>query len=108
MSEREMLAEHGTELVKLKPSSVVQAAQADMRRRERNAVEAQTDTPSYEQFAFHRDHVRKAVDPQDLLIRALMEPGRGLASAKYNTRLIYGDAGVLLAAIHSIRERAIE
>ncbi len=108
MNERVMLADHGTELMRLKPSNLVQAAEADIRKRQRNAVEAQTDRPCYEHFAFHRDHVRKATDVQDLLIRALMEPGRGLASSKYNTRLIYADAGTLLAAIHSIRERTIE
>lgn len=103
MSEREMLQEHGTEILKLKPSSLLQAAHADLRRRERNAVEAREGGLSYEQFAFHRAHVRKAADAQDLLVRALMEPGRGLASAKYNTRLIYGDGSTLLAAIHLAR-----
>lgn len=94
-----MLAEHGTELMVLKPASLVKAAEADLARRMRNAHEAGGQHPSYEQFAFHRSHVRKAVDAQDLLIRALMEPGLGLASAKYNTRLIYSNGGLLRKAI---------
>lgn len=104
MSERTMLEDHGTALMILKPSSLVQAAQADMRRRERNASEAQTDNPSYEPFAFHRTHVRKAVDAEDLLVRALMEPGLGRTSGKYNTRLIYSNGELLLKAIHLTRE----
>lgn len=102
--ERNMLAEHGTELMKLKPSSLLQAAEADLKRRRRNAAAADAfGTASYEQFAFHRSHVRKAMDAEDLLVRALMEPGLGLASGKYNTRLIYGDGGALLEAIYLAR-----
>jgi hypothetical protein len=102
-----MLEDHGTMLMVLKPSSLVQAAQADMRRRARNAETAKTlGTQSYEPFAFHRTHVRKAVDAEDLLVRALMEPGLGRASGKYNTRLIYSNGELLLKAIHLVRERS--
>jgi hypothetical protein len=108
MKEREMLADHGTKLMELKPSSLLQAAAADLRRRARNADEASADQPSYEQFAFHRSHVRKAVDPQDLLVRALMEPGLGMMSGKYNTRLIYSSGETLLKAIHLAAEQRVE
>lgn len=104
MTERTMLEDYGTMLMVLKPSSLVAAAQADMRRRARNADEAQTDRPSYEPFAFHRTHVRKAVDAEDLLVRALMEPGLGRASGKYNTRLIYSNGELLVKAIYLARE----
>jgi len=109
MSDRNMLAEHGTKLMELKPSSLLRAAQADLRRRERNTEEARAafGAASYEQFAFHRSHVRKATDPQDLLIRALMEPGLGLSSGKYNTRLIYSSGETLLKAIHLAGEGAV-
>lgn len=106
--QREMLAEHGTTLMLLKPSSLLQAAQADLKRRGRNAEEATADAPSYEQFAFHRSHVRKAADAHDLLIRALMEPGLGQASGKYNTRLIYGNGELLLKAIHLAADRLVD
>lgn len=105
MSDRNMLAEHGTKLMELKPSSLLKAAEADLRRRARNSEKDFGD--SYEHFAFHRKHVRKATDPQDLLIRALMEPGIGLSSGKYNTRLIYSSGETLLKAIHLASESAV-
>lgn len=105
-TDRNMLAEHGTELMVLKPSSLLQAARADIRRRQRNASKAHDGDLSFEQFAFHRAHVRKAADEQDLLVRALMQPGPGLASAKYNTRLIYSNGELLLKAIHLAGEKA--
>lgn len=105
--EREMLREHGTELMKLKPATIVQAAQADLKRKLRNAETGMQpfgySGQGYEHYAFHRRHVRRAVDVVDLLVRALMEPGPGLASAKYNTRLLYGDGGLILAAIKLAR-----
>src|SRR5678815_1353898 len=105
--EATMLADHGTELMVLKPSSLLQAAEADLKRRARNSDEAQTDAPSYEQFAFHRAHVRKAVDAHDLLVRALMEPGLGASSGKYNTRLIYSNGELLLRAIRLASESSV-
>lgn len=104
MSDRNMLQQYGTELMVLKPASLIQAARADLQRRARNAEER---AGSYEQFAFHRAHVRKAVDAHDLLVRALMEPGLGLASGKYNTRLIYSNGALLLKAIHLSAESGV-
>ena len=104
MSERNMLAEHGTPLMELKPSTVLQAAAEDIKRHTRNQHAAMLGELSFEHFAFHRKHVRKAVDARDLLIRALMEPGIGLSSAKYNTRLLYGNGALLKAAIELTRE----
>ncbi len=103
MSEREMLAEHGTQLMELKPSTVLQAAREDIKRHRRNREAAVMGECSFEHFAFHRMHVRKAADAESLLVRALMEPGLGLASAKYNTRLIYSDGNLLVAAIKLAR-----
>lgn len=103
MSEREMLAEHGTQLIELKPSTVLQAAAEDIRRHARNKEAASLGDASFEHFAFHRKHVRKAEDVESLLVRALMEPGLGLASAKYNTRLLYSDGALLKAAIDLLR-----
>ena len=103
MSEREMLAEYGTKLMELKPSTVLQAAREDVRRHARNKKAALSGDCSYEQFAFHRKHVRKATDALDLLVRAYVEPGVGQASAKYNTRLLYSDAALLQTAIDLAR-----
>lgn len=106
--ESEMLAAHGTELNALKPVNVLQAAQADFGRKRRNAEQAAYRDHSYEPYAFHRFHVRKAVDAGDLLVRALMDPQPGMASDKFNTRLIYGNGALLVAAIGLSREKAIE
>lgn len=97
-----MLADHGTKLMELKPSMVVQAAEEDIRRHRRNKQEAEFGGP-FEHFAFHRKHVRKAVDALDLLVRAYVEPGVGQASAKYNTVLLYSDERLLMAAIDLAR-----
>lgn len=100
MSMKNMMAEHGTLLMVLKPSSIVSTAEADLSRRKRNA---ETDAGTYEHYAFHRKHVKKAADAAELISLAAAEPGVGLSSAKYNTRLIYSDTDLLLAA----RELAI-
>lgn len=97
--------------MKLKPASVLAAARADISRRARNSEIARdrkgpVQTEGYALYAFHRTHVRKSADAQELLIRALMDPTEGLASDKYNTRLLYGDATLLLAAIHLTHEAA--
>lgn len=103
MSERDMLAKYGTLIASLSPTNVLQAARADMRRKVRNASAAKFSDPSYEHYAFHRKHVRKAVDAENLLVRALMEPDPGLTSDKFNTRLLYGDGALLYAAIRLAR-----
>lgn len=105
--DRNVLAEHGTELMTLKPRNILQAAEADIRRHRHNVDEAEMDHPSYEHYAFHRHHVRKAVDAGDLLVRALMDPLPGLWSGKFNTRLIYGNAALLLAAVRIAREQPL-
>lgn len=103
MSEREMLAKYGTLIASLSPANVLQAARADMRRKVRNASAAKFSDPSYEHYAFHRKHVRKAVDAEDLMTRALMDPSLGMTSDKFNTRLLYRDGALLFAAIQLAR-----
>lgn len=90
----------------LKPQNIVQAAEADMKRERRNQERAKLaknnislDGIGFEVYAFHRKHVRRALTAHDLMVLALMDPVDGLRSAKDNTRLIYGDAGLLLQAL---------
>lgn len=97
--DRDVLAEHGTELMTLRPSAVLSAAVADIKRCRFNAEEATTDSPAYEPYAFHRRHVRRSSDAQELLLYALMDPLPGLVSAKYNTRLLYGNGALLRQAL---------
>jgi len=88
----------------LKPQNLIQAAEADLRRRERN-VARHKGLPlggfglKTEQYAFHAPHVRRARDAKHLLEMALKRPGAASKSTKRNTRLIYGDAALLAHAI---------
>lgn len=86
----------------LKPQNIVQAAEADLRRRKHNTMEAQLDSPAYEPYAFHRAHVRRARDVKALLTLAIMCPAPGRTSDKHNTRMIYGDTALLVAALRSL------
>ena len=86
----------------LKPQNIIGAAQADIVRRSRNAIEAEHEAPAYETYAFHRAHVRRARDVKALLVLALMHPEPGRESGKRNTKMIYRNAGLLLAALRSL------
>jgi hypothetical protein len=84
----------------LRPQNIVQAAEADMKRGIRNAqqaAESKQFAPCYEEYAFHRKHVRKAKSAHDLMVLALMDPA--VKTKKANTAMIYGNATLLLAAI---------
>lgn len=83
----------------LKPQNIVQAAEADLRRATRNAEQAKYRDHSYEEYAFHRKHVRRARSAHDLMVLALMDPA--VKTIKSNTLMIYGNAGLLLSAIRS-------
>lgn len=90
--DRELLAEHGTRLMVLKPSSLVQAAHADLARKRRNKTPG---ISHYEHYAFHRTHVKRAQTVAELLALASAQPGLGACSTKINTRLIYSDVSLL-------------
>ena len=77
----------------------LQAAEADLQRRQRNNAEAKTYRPQYEQYAFHREHVRRSATVLDLIRLALMNPTLPTKRSKKNTRMIYGNAALLLEAI---------
>lgn len=91
-----LLERHGTQLVVLKPASVVEAAAADLRRRwqKQDGRSAQ-----FEPYAFHRAHVRVAANIADLIGRAIAGRSLGGGSGKRVTRLLYGDAALLQAAL---------
>lgn len=108
-AEREMLAEHGTQLMALRPSSIVATAREDLRRFERNRTRGQgmpghTLSDGYEPYAFHRKHVRKVIDVPALLALALSDPEPGLASGKYITRMLYADPELLRAAMRELED----
>lgn len=90
----------------LKPQNVLQAADADMRRKELN-----TDPSRYwpiEPYAFHRRHVRKAQTAVELVELAVANPKLGEKSAKRDTKLLYGDVDLLKQAAEIAREEGQE
>lgn len=101
-----ILQTHGTKLMELKPSSIWQAAMADLKRRERN----KNVVGDYERYAFHRDHVERAETANDLIRAAIKDIedaeaaevpviAKGRKSGKANTRLIYSNVELLKAAL---------
>lgn len=97
MSKIDVLEIHGTELATLKPRHVIQAAEADLKRISDNAVAFKIGD-SCHPYAFHRRHVRKAATVVELIEWALKENELGCASGKRNTRMIYRNTSLLLAA----------
>ncbi len=83
----------------LKPQNILQAADADLKRINRNKAEAEYSDPHYEHYAFHRTHVHMAKSARELMIFALMEPHAVGNTNKENMRLIYGNAQLLIEAI---------
>ncbi len=92
----DVLEEHGTKLMALKPSMVWRCAMDDLERRDRNKLAQHGD---YQQYAFHRRHVVKASTANDILRAAIEQPGLGQASGKKDTRLLYADVELLKAAL---------
>jgi hypothetical protein len=85
----------------LLPQKVLQAAEADLMRRIRNKACAQRGT--FELYAFHREHIRKAKTIRQLVVTALMQPELGMRSKKRNTRMLYGDGALLVKALRMLR-----
>lgn len=99
----------------LKPQNLVQAAEADLKRRQRNMSGETFGGVLFERYAFHRDHVRRAKNIKQLLLLALMDPPLKvfeypeqewpvvrIATMKKETRLIYSDGALLVRAIRSL------
>lgn len=107
-AEKEMLSEHGTELMVLKPSSIWQAAMADIGRRTNNRWDSGPPA-EYQHYAFHRKHVEKAETANDIIRAAIADvegsygkdakPSLGAASGKPQTRLLYSNLDLLRKAL---------
>jgi hypothetical protein len=100
--QQHLLDRHGTVLCTLKPANVIQAAAADLRLRTRKG-EQRADP--FAPYSFHRRHVGKAGNVRELIDLAARERERGLASGKRSTRLLYGAAELLRAALQSLGGR---
>ena len=86
-----MLIEHGTELSRLKPINIVQAAERDLRLRERKR---ENKADPEEQYAFDRRHVNRARDIAHLIALAFFEPYNA-RTTKRSTRIVYFDRDLL-------------
>lgn len=91
-----LMEQHGTTLIKLKPSMIWDCAMADFARREHNRKAGIGDMKAY---AFHRKHVLKAESANDIIRAAIKDIDLGRRSAKRDTRLIYSDPELLKEAL---------
>ena len=87
-----ILLEHGTELSKLKPVNIAQAARADLRlRRLKHERKADDDRP----YSFMRRHVVMARNPVHLIAIAYFARWTLDDTNKRSTHLIYYDRPLL-------------
>lgn len=107
----DILEIHGTEIesARLSPRNVVQAAEEDFRRKERNKHRQANEigNPDFEYFAFHRKHVHKAKDVAGLIDLAIKFQSVGAESGKRGTRLIYRDTATLEAALELVSNNSV-
>ena len=91
-----VLLEHGTEFMRLKPVNIVQAALADLRLLARKEAGTAGDD---EMYSFARQHVRKARSVAHLVALAYFEPHLVLRTNKHSTLVVYGDRERLRLAL---------
>jgi hypothetical protein len=99
----------------LRPRNLIQAAQADLARRERNMEIAEKNwRVPYERYAFLKQHVRDGDGAAGILVLALKH-AQGLAGKsrsdecwpkKRLTRIIYSDPGLIADALR-LAERSV-
>lgn len=85
-----LLIEHGTLLSRLKVSNIVQAAEADLRLRQRKR-DHKADPE--ERYSFARRHVQRAASVAHLLALAYFEPKP--KTDKRSTLIVYSDYDLL-------------
>lgn len=88
----------------LRPRNIIQAAEADLKRRERNVARygGRLSSP-HELYAFYAPHVRRAENAKHLLTLA-RNKGSAIKTEKKNTLLIYGNRELLNEAINLMGE----
>jgi hypothetical protein len=85
-----LLIEHGTVLNRLKPVNIVQAAEADLKLRERKR---QRKADPEAMYSFARKHVQRAQSAAHLIALALFE--KTPKTDKRSTLIVYGDRDLL-------------
>lgn len=97
-----MLLERGTTLNRLKPVNIVQAAQKDLRLRERKKEnEADPD----EMYSFARKHVARALGVGHLIALAYFDPAAAEGTDKRSTYIVYKDRDLLRTALREILDK---
>lgn len=90
------LHEHGTKLNGLKPINIIQAAEADLRLKQRKK-EKQKD--ANEMYLFARKHVNRANGVGMLIALAYFEPDAAHSTDKKSTYIVYSDRDLLRQAL---------
>lgn len=80
-----ILEYHGTDFLRLNPSTILSVAKIDLERRVYNM--GMSD--GFKHYGFLARHVRQASGPIDLVRRALKQIEHGVNSGKRCTRLLY-------------------
>jgi hypothetical protein len=100
MTTSEFLLDHGTKAFALPASAVLHAARTDLALRgKKQDADPCDDELLAQPYAFLAAHVRRSTDAADLLRRAIADDEKWKASAKVNTRLLYGDKTLLADAL---------
>jgi hypothetical protein len=86
-------------LARLKPANIIQAANADLKLREKKRAEQADQT---EPYAFARRHVKRAHSPGHLIAMAYFEPLVAASTDKRGTMIVYSDPDVLRQALLDI------
>lgn len=87
-----MLQEHGTQLVRLKPQNIVQAAEADLKLKEKKANKEAEPGAMY---SFARKHIRSASNVGALVALAYFDPNAAKKTDKKSTYVVYKDRDLL-------------
>lgn len=92
MAAKLMLQEHGTTLIRLKPNNIVQAAEADLKLRERKKEKTAEPGALY---SFARKHVQRANNVGSLVALAYFDPKAAESTDKKSTYIVYKDRDLL-------------
>jgi hypothetical protein len=96
-----MLQEHGTELNRLKPANIVQAAEADLKLKQRKKEKRAEPGALY---SFARKHVQRAESPGALIALAYFDPKAAASTDKKSTYVVYNDRGLLKETLRGLLE----
>lgn len=101
-AETVMLHEHGTKIGGLKPVNIIQAAEADLRLKQRKKDGFREPG---ELYSFARKHVQRAKDAGQLVAFAYFDPDAASSTDKKSTYIVYSDRELLRLALLDVLEK---